>query len=165
MKFRLLKRYQINLIIPWDLLLVKYPGKASRLTRTFLEGTSKDCERSILTRRILEPSSRTVRVYSQRKVFNNLTIQDCEEIITKERYDIYCLEADHSRKELTRLRKTIRCNGRELHIDRYLGWALPTFLELEIADPSEKPIVPEDILLVRDVSYTTRYLESDIALH
>lgn len=113
-------------------------------------------------RRVVENGQERFYRTFKRPVSDMASDED-EGLISRETYARYLTEADPNKKPILKTRYRIPYAGQVLEIDVYPFWTDRAVLEIELESESQKPVVPEWLKVLKDVTADYRYKNSQLA--
>lgn len=98
-----------------------------------------------------------------KKTITSLERVEIERRLTKDEYLTRLMEADPTKRPIRKNRYCLTQDGKYYEIDVYPFWSDKAILEIELTDPLEEVLIPEQVKVIREVTDDPVYKNSTLA--
>jgi len=113
--------------------------------------------------RMLEKDGRTAYYYTEKKTLSDLTREEAEHLISRDKYLELLTEADPQRSTVSKTRWYIPSGPHTFELDIFPFWDDRALLEVEVSSEEEQFEIPRWLDIIKEVSGDPRYSNAAIA--
>lgn len=135
--------------------------RSAEIIQTYLNKGKNGSQRRV--RRILEGDKITYK-YTEKVFYTHVTRHETEREISREEYERLLQDKDLSLVPVEKTRYRFDHLGQMFELDVYPYSSRLAILELELSDPGQKIIFPEDVNVLKEVSDDHEYSNAALAV-
>lgn len=156
--FEIERRFLIS--FPDSALLEKCES-SSGIVQTYLK-RGNDCDSERVRMRRFDGG--TEYTYTRKRRLSDIRRQEDERLVDEREYNLLLESADPERRPIEKTRYCLRHKGQLFEIDVFPFWQDRAIMEIELTDEKQEVIVPEDIVVFKEITGDGKYTNSSLAL-